>query len=64
MLKVFSEKKKTVLFERVVVPVDIDNVPEMEKGEARVSCWRRKFSALRYRRLQEKNMFFVCRTQY
>ena len=31
MLKVFSEKKKTVLFEQVVVPVDIDNVPEMEK---------------------------------
>ena len=37
MLKVFSEKKKIVLFEWVVVPVDIDNVPEMEKGEARVS---------------------------
>ena len=37
MLKVFSEKKKIVLFEQVVVPVDIDNVPEMEKGEARVS---------------------------
>jgi hypothetical protein len=33
----FSEKKKIVLFERVVGPVDIDNVPEMEKGEVRVS---------------------------
>jgi hypothetical protein len=29
---VFWEKKKIVLFERVVDPVDIDNVPEMEKG--------------------------------
>ena len=37
MLKVFSEKKKIVLFERVVVPVDIDKVPEMEKGEVHVS---------------------------
>jgi ribosomal protein S28E/S33 len=35
MLKVFSEKKKKiVLFEQVVGPVDIDNVLEMEKSEA------------------------------
>jgi hypothetical protein len=34
----FSEKKKIVLFERAVGPVDIDfDVPEMEKGEVRVS---------------------------
>jgi hypothetical protein len=34
---VLGEEEKTVLFERVVVPVDIDNVPEMEKGEVLVS---------------------------
>ena len=34
---VLGEEEKIVLFERAVVPVDIDNVPEMEKGEVLVS---------------------------
>ena len=34
---VLGEEEKTVLFERVVDSVDIDNVPEMEKGEVLVS---------------------------
>jgi hypothetical protein len=29
---VLGEEEKTVLFELVVISVDIDNVPEMEKG--------------------------------
>ena len=37
ILRVVLGEEKIVLFERVVVPVDIDKVPEMEKGEVRVS---------------------------
>ena len=37
ILRVVLGEEKTLLFERVVVPVDIDNVPEMEKGEVLVS---------------------------
>ena len=37
ILRAVLGEEKIVLFERVVVPVDIDNVPEMEKGEELVS---------------------------
>jgi hypothetical protein len=34
---VLGEEEKTVLFERIVVPVDIKYVPEMKKGKELVS---------------------------
>ena len=57
---VLGEEEKTVLFEREVSPVDIDDVPEMEKDEVLASSvGDGSFLALRRRSLQEKNIFFI-----
>lgn len=62
---VLGEEEKTVLFELVVISVDMDNVPEMEKGEVLVSSvgdgsFRRWGVGV----CKKKNTFFICRTQY